>query len=116
MPAASSAIALLNVISYRLFCLLVHATSPERLFDWLRWLQDSLGIARADFGTNRGVMLFESSEPMAQRAERLLDSGRLPFLIMDEAEDKVSLSLLQYPLWLGFARDPENPSNDYDYY
>ncbi len=113
---ASAAISCLYAIYDRRMCVLVLATTPERLGEWRRWLQDCLGVARADFGTNRGVMLFESAEPMAQRAERLLDSGRLPFLIMDEAEDKVSLSLLQYPLWLGFARDPENPSNDYDYY
>lgn len=113
---ASAAISCLYAIYDRRMCVLVLATTPERLGEWRRWLQDCLGVARADFGTNRGIMLFESSEPMAQRAERLLDSGRLPFLIMDEAEDKVSLSLLQYPLWLGFARDPENPSNDYDYY
>ncbi len=113
---ASAAISCLYAIYDRRMCVLVLATTPERLGEWRRWLQDCLGIARADFGTNRGVMLFESAEPMAQRAERLLDSGRLPFLIMDEAEDKISLSLLQYPLWLGFARDPENPSNDYDYY
>ncbi len=113
---ASAAISCLYAIYDRRICVLVLVTTPERLGEWRRWLQDSLGVARSDFGTNRGIMLFESSEPMAQRAERLLDSGRLPFLIMDEAEDKVSLSLLQYPLWLGFARDPENPSNDYDYY
>ena len=113
---ASAAISCLYAIYDRRMCVLVLATTPERLGEWRRWLQDCLGVARADFGTNRGIMLFESSEPMAQRAERLLDSGRLPFLIMDEAEDKVSLSLLQYPLLLGFARDPENPSSDYDYY
>ncbi|MEL6939547.1 MAG: DUF3086 domain-containing protein [Cyanobacteria bacterium J06598_1] len=113
---ASAAISCLYAIYDRRMCVLVLATTPERLGEWRRWLQDCLGVARSDFGTNRGIMLFESSEPMAQRAERLLDSGRLPFLIMDEAEEKVSLSLLQYPLWLGFARDPENPSGDYDYY
>ena len=113
---ASAAISCLYAIYDRRMCVLVLATTPERLGEWRRWLQDCLGVARSDFGTNRGIMLFESAEPMSQRAERLLDSGRLPFLIMDEAEDKVSLSLLQYPLWLGFARDPENPSNDYDYY
>ncbi|MEL6159033.1 MAG: DUF3086 domain-containing protein [Cyanobacteria bacterium J06623_5] len=113
---ASAAISCLYAIYDRRLCVLVLATTPERLGEWRRWLQDCLGIARADFGTNRGVMLFESSEPMAQRAERLLDSGRLPFLIMDEAEEKVSLSLLQYPLLLGFAPDPANPSTDYDYY
>ena len=113
---ASAAISCLYSIYDRRLCVLVLATTPERLGEWRRWLQDCLGIARADFGTNRGVMLFEASEPMTQRAERLLDSGRIPFLVMDEAEDKVSLSLLQFPLWLGFAPDPANPSTDYDYY
>jgi len=113
---ASAAISCMHAIYNQRLCVLVLATTPERLGEWRRWLQDCLGIARADFGTNRGVMLFEAPEPMTQRAERLLDSGRIPFLIMDEAEDNVSLSLLQFPLWLGFAPDPENPSADYDYY
>lgn len=113
---ASAAISCLHAIYNQRLCVLVLATTPERLGEWRRWLQDCLGIARADFGTNRGVMLFEAAEPMTQRAERLLDSGRVPFLIMDEAEEKVSLSLLQFPLWLGFAPDPANPSADYDYY
>nr|WP_228024553.1 DUF3086 domain-containing protein [cf. Phormidesmis sp. LEGE 11477] len=113
---ASAAISCLYTLYDRRLCVLVLATTPERLGEWRRWLQDCLGIARADFGTNRGVMLFESAESMAQRAERLMDNGRLPFLIMDEAEREVSLSLLQYPLWLGFAPDPANPTTDYDYY
>ncbi len=113
---ASAAISCLHAIYNQRLCVLVLATTPERLGEWRRWLQDCLGIARADFGSDRGVMLFEASEPMSQRAERLLDNGRVPFLIMDEAEDKVSLSLLQFPLWLGFAPDPANPSTDYDYY
>jgi len=113
---ASAAISCLYSIYGQRLCVLVLATTPERLGEWRRWLQDCLGIDRADFGSNRGVMLFEASEPMAQRAERLLENSRIPFLIMDEAEDKVSLSLLQFPLWLGFAPDPANPSTDYDYY
>lgn len=113
---ASAAISCMHAIYDRRLCVLVLATTPERLGEWRRWLQDCLGISRADFGTNRGVMLFEDTLPMSQRAERLMDSGRIPFLIMDEAEEKVSLSLLQYPLWLGFAPDPANPSTDYDYY
>ncbi|MGB3299170.1 MAG: DUF3086 domain-containing protein [Phormidesmis sp.] len=113
---ASAAISCLHAIYSQRLCVLVLATTPERLGEWRRWLQDCLGIARADFGTNRGVMLFEAADPMVQRAERLLDSGRVPFLIMDEAEEQVSLSLLQFPLWLGFAPDPANPSADYDYY
>ena len=113
---ASAAISCLYSIYGQRLCVLVLATTPERLGEWRRWLQDCLGIDRADFGSNRGVMLFEASEPMAQRAERLLENGRVPFLIMDEAEEKVSLSLLQFPMWLGFAPDPANPSTDYDYY
>ena len=113
---ASAAISCLYSIYGQRLCVLVLATTPERLGEWRRWLQDCLGIDRADFGSNRGVMLFEASEPMAQRAERLLENGRIPFLIMDESEEKVSLSLLQFPLWLGFAPDPANPSTDYDYY
>ena len=113
---ASAAISCLYSIYGQRLCVLVLATTPERLGEWRRWLQDCLGIDRADFGSNRGVMLFEASEPMAQRAERLLENGRIPFLIMDESEDKVSLALLQFPLWLGFAPDPANPSTDYDYY
>ena len=113
---ASATISCMHAIYDRRLCVLVLATTPERLGEWRRWLQDCLGISRADFGTNRGVMLFEDAMPMSQRAERLMDSGRIPFLIMDEAEEKVSLSLLQYPLWLGFAPDPANPSADYDYY
>ena len=113
---AAAAISCLHAIYDRRLCVLVLATTPERLGEWRRWLQDCLGIDRADFGTNRGVMLFEADEPMTQRAERLLDSGRVPFLVMDEAEAKVSLSLLQFPLWLGFAPDPANPATDYDYY
>ena len=113
---ASATISCLYSIYGQRLCVLVLATTPERLGEWRRWLQDCLGVDRADFGSDRGVMLFEASEPMAQRAERLLENGRIPFLIMDEAEDKVSLSLLQFPLWLGFAPDPANPSTDYDYY
>ncbi|MEM9903856.1 MAG: DUF3086 domain-containing protein [Cyanobacteria bacterium P01_D01_bin.44] len=112
---ASAAIsALYTLYGDRLF-VLVLANSPERLGEWRRWLQDCLGISRADFGTNRGIMLFEAPEPMAQRAERLLDNGRLPLMIIDESESKVALSVLQFPLWLAFAPDPANPPTD-DYY
>ncbi|MEO1400546.1 MAG: DUF3086 domain-containing protein [Cyanobacteria bacterium J06635_1] len=112
---ASAAIsALYTIYGDRLFTLVL-ANSPERLGEWRRWLQDCLGISRADFGTNRGIMLFEAPEPMAQRAERLLDNGRLPLMIIDESENKVALSVLQFPLWLAFAPDPANPPTD-DYY
>ncbi|NEP61233.1 MAG: DUF3086 domain-containing protein, partial [Symploca sp. SIO2G7] len=31
--------------------------------------------------------------------------------IIDETEDQISLSMLQFPLWLAFAPDPEQLSN-----
>ncbi|MEO0458589.1 MAG: DUF3086 domain-containing protein [Cyanobacteria bacterium P01_A01_bin.114] len=114
LVASASISALYTIYGDRLFTLVL-ANTPERLGEWRRWLQDCLGISRADFGANRGIMLFEAPEPMAQRAERLLDNGRLPLMIIDESESKVALSVLQFPLWLAFAPDPANPPAD-DYY
>lgn len=89
---------------------LVLADSPERLGEWRRGLQDCLGITRYDFGSDQGVVLFETSEPLAQRADRLVKQKQLPFIVMDDTEDdRVSLSLLQFPLWLAIASDPMNP-------
>jgi hypothetical protein len=112
---ASAAISILYTIYGNRLCNLVLANTPERLGEWRRWLQDCLGISRTDFGTNQGLMLFEAPEPMAQRAERLLENGRLPMIVIDAAEDKVPLALLQFPLWLAFAPDPANPPVE-DYY
>jgi hypothetical protein len=113
---AAAAISILYTIYGDRLCTLVLANTPERLGEWRRWLQDCLGISRADFGANRGIMLFEAPEPMAQRAERLLDAGRLPLIIIDESEDTVALSLLQFPLWLAFAADLSNPPMEEMYY
>lgn len=88
---------------------LVLIDSPERLGEWRRGLQDCLGISRTEFGVDRGVVLFEDPEPLAQRADRLLKSGQIPLIIIDESEDKISLSVLQFPLWLAFAPDPLMP-------
>lgn len=89
---------------------LVLADSPERLGEWRRGLQDCLGISRGDFGSNQGVTLFEAPEPLAQRADRLVKQNQLPFIVIDEVEDdRISLSLLQFPLWLAIAYDPMNP-------
>jgi hypothetical protein len=88
---------------------LVLANTPERLGEWRRGLQDCLGISRGDFGAEQGIVLFEAAEPLAQRAERLLQKGLLPIIIIDESEDNVSLSVLQFPLWLAFAPDPSRP-------
>ncbi len=89
---------------------LVLANAPERLGEWRRGLQDCLGISRADFGAEQGIVLFEAPEPLAQRADRLLKRGALPLIIIDESEDQVSLSLLQFPFWLAFASDPMRPT------
>ncbi|WP_225906742.1 MULTISPECIES: DUF3086 domain-containing protein [Thermoleptolyngbya] len=88
---------------------LILADTPERLGEWRRGLQDCLGISRTDFGADQGVVLFEAPEPLAQRADRLLKQKQLPLIIMDESEDVVNLSLLQFPLWIAFASDPTRP-------
>lgn len=86
---------------------LILANMPERLGEWRRGLQDCLGIARADFGPDRGVILFESAEAAAIKAERLVKAKELPLIIVDDSEEKISLSLLQFPLLLAFAPDPQ---------
>jgi hypothetical protein len=93
---------------------LVLANTPERLGEWRRGLQDCLGISRGDFGPERGVVLFETSEAVAVKAERLVKANQLPLIIVDASEDQISLSLLQFPLWLAFAPDPQM-SRDYDF-
>ncbi|MGD1936926.1 MAG: DUF3086 domain-containing protein [Cyanophyceae cyanobacterium] len=92
---------------------LVLIDSPERLGEWRRGLQDCLGISRGDFGPDRGVTLFDSAEALAQTADRTRRAGDLPFIIIDESEGKVSLSLLQFPLWLAIAPDPRAQVYDY---
>jgi hypothetical protein len=107
---ASAAISILRKMYGDRVRILVLADSPERLGEWRRGLQDCLGISRADFGANEGVVLFESPEPLAQRADRLVKQNQLPLIVMDESEDDlVSMSLLQFPLWLAIAADPMRP-------
>jgi hypothetical protein len=90
---------------------LVLANTPERLGEWRRGLQDCLGISRSDFGPERGVTLFESAEALVQKADRLVETKQLPLVIIDETENEVNLSLLQFPLWLAFAADPQQMSS-----
>lgn len=85
---------------------LILANSPERLGEWRRGLQDCLGIDRRDFSPDRGVALFEDPEVLAQKAYRLVKQGKLPIIVIDDTEDKISLSMLQFPLWLAFAPEP----------
>lgn len=89
---------------------LILAESPERLGEWRRGLQDCLGITRSDFGPERGVALFEDPEVLIQKADRAVKEGQTPFIIIDETEEQINLSLLQFPLWLAFAPNPQSPS------
>ena len=104
---SSAIISVLNALYDDRLRVLVLANTPERLGDWRRGLQDCLGISRADFGPDRGVVLFEDAEAAAVRAERLIKSNQMPLIIVDDSEDKISLSLLQFPLLLAFAPDPQ---------
>ena len=97
---------------------LILANSPERLGDWRRGLQDCLGVGRGDFGPEKGIVLFESPQSLAQKAERLLAEDNLPFILMDDSDGGVSLSLLQYPFWLVFAPDmqPRRERSGFDWF
>ncbi|MBD0335282.1 MAG: DUF3086 domain-containing protein [Cyanobacteria bacterium Co-bin13] len=113
---ASAGISILHALHNDRLQTLVLSNSPERLGEWRRGLQDCLGVSRAEFGVNRGIMLFDAPEPLAQRADRIVAEDGLPLIIIDESENTVSLSLLQFPLWLAFAPDPLNPVQEYDFY
>ncbi|MBD2517804.1 DUF3086 domain-containing protein [Nostoc sp. FACHB-973] len=108
---ASAAISILHKLYGDRVRTLVLANTPERLGEWRRGLQDCLGIGRPDFGPDRGVVLFEASEALAQKADRLVKANQLPLIIIDDSEDQISLSLLQFPLWLAFAPDPKTVRN-----
>ena len=113
---ASAAISVLNTLYGNRLVTLVLSNTPERLGEWRRGLQDCLGVSRQDFGTGRGLMLFDAPEPLAQRAERVATDNGLPLIIVDEAESVISLAILQFPLWLAFAPDPLNPVAEQDYF
>ena len=87
---------------------LILANTPERLGEWRRGFQDCLGLDRRDFSPERGVALFEDPNVVALKADRLVQDGKLPFIVIDDSEEKISLSLLQYPLWLAFAPEPQS--------
>lgn len=94
---------------------LILSDTPERLGEWRRGLQDCLGISRSDFGPNRGVVLFETPESLIQKGDRIIEEKDLPLVIMDQTDDKVSLSLLKFPLWLAFAPETTTQSSNYYY-
>lgn len=107
---ASATISVLHALYGDRVRTLILANTPERLGEWRRGLQDCLGISRGDFGPERGVVLFEEPAPLVQKADRLLNQKQMPLIIVDETEDEISLSLLQFPLWLAFAPDPQQMS------
>lgn len=113
---ASSIISVLRVLYDEGLRTLILANSPERLGEWRRGLQDCLGVSRGDFGPDGGLILFEAPEPLAIKAERIVKEGDMPLIIIDETEGQVSLSVLQFPLWLAFAPDPQSPSYSYERY
>jgi hypothetical protein len=86
---------------------IILANGPERLGEWRRGLQDCLGVSRNDFGGDRGLLLFEFAEPAVQRADRIQKEGNIPLIIIDETEELINLSLLQYPIWLAFVPSPQ---------
>ncbi|MEM9273845.1 MAG: DUF3086 domain-containing protein [Cyanobacteria bacterium P01_F01_bin.143] len=101
---------------YRDRCrILVLVDTPEKLGEWRRGLQDCLGISRGDFGSSLGVVLFESADVLVQRAERLLQEKLLPFIIIDETEELVNLTLLKFPLWLAFTAESQSKTTGYLY-
>jgi hypothetical protein len=104
---ASAVMSCLRKIYGNRFRTLVLADSPERLGEWRRGLQDCLGISRSDFGPERGVVLFEDAEALAQKAERLIKDGLMPLILIDETEGQINLGVLQFPLWLAFAAEPK---------
>ncbi|NEP30098.1 MULTISPECIES: DUF3086 domain-containing protein [unclassified Moorena] len=112
---ASAVISVLRTLYDNRLSTLVLANTPERLGEWRRGLQDCLGISRSDFGPERGVVLFEDPIALVQKAERLIKRDKLALIIVDETEDKISLSLLQFPLWLAFAPDPRQMYTYDDY-
>ena len=85
------------------FQTLILASQPERLGEWRRVLQDSLGLTRDDFGPNSGIVLFERPEGVIERADRLEANEELPLIIIDASETSVDIPILQFPLWLAFA-------------
>ncbi len=51
-------------------------------------------------------MLFERSDGLIERADRLEERGELPLIIIDAAEINVEIPILQFPIWLAFAGSP----------
>ncbi len=94
------------------FQTLILASEPERLGEWRRILQDSLGLNREDFGPNSGIVLFERAEGVIERADRLEDNDEVPLIIIDASETSIDVPILQFPLWLAFVGSSDEIYDD----
>ena len=67
------------------------------------------GLAAAYELHRRGTpfVLFERANGVLERADRLEERGDVPLILIDAAEQSVEIPLLQFPLWLAFAAEPE---------
>jgi hypothetical protein len=112
---ASATISILHDLYRDRTQVLILTDTPENLGEWRKGLEDCLGISRRDFGTNRGVVMFDSPDILVQRAERLLADKLLPVIIIDETEEQLNLSVLKFPIWLAFASSNKSRSSNYLY-
>tara|TARA_Y100001978_G_scaffold128101_1_gene114355 strand:- start:1904 stop:2890 length:987 start_codon:yes stop_codon:yes gene_type:complete len=94
------------------FQTLILASEPERLGEWRRILQDSLGLNREDFGPNSGIVLFERAEGVIERADRLESNNEVPLIVVDASETNIEVPILQFPLWLAFVGTSEEIYED----
>lgn len=109
----AAAIAILTELYGEQLQTLVLASTPERLGQWRRGLQDSLGLTREDFGPNaNGISLFERPDALIERADRLESQDALPLILVDAAEQVIDIPILQFPLWLAFAADARELAMD----
>ena len=107
-------IAILGELYGDQFQTLILASEPERLGEWRRILQDSLGLTREDFGPNSGIVLFERPEGVIERADRLEANNEVPLIIVDASETSVEIPILQFPLWLAFVGNNDEIYNDFE--
>ncbi len=110
---AATAVSVLRELYGDYLRTVVLANLPERLGDWRRGFQDCLGLSKTDFGGNGGIILFEDPEALVQRVDRIVANREIPLIIIDNSEGQIALSILQYPLWLAFAPEPNQSPDDY---